>query len=446
MMQESLTPVYYRSLLSAEGGHGFDVGGAAGRDEACDGGGGGENDDRDGEAHGIVGAYVVELIGHVVGSDHGDGNANEETEARLKDRSAKDHAHDVGTVCSERHAQTDLAGSARYLVRGDAIEADGCEDQRKQAEQGCEARDETLLSEVAGDLVVEGVEVDYSEVGIDVSERAADLGVEILRRPLEVHRDGVDEERPALRHDEIRFGQACYLLGERAKVHWPHVFAGVVVFGVCDDADDLEQRGKLLIEVSEVASHGIFLGKEFFYKRLIDHCDLLRSGGVLLGECSSANDGLTYGLEEVRADAIPRRVVVIVGSGRGASCYVDSFAPVVSFKRAVEREADALDAGQRFELLLELLIERGKRLCRVACTCRVEMEDVAIVGLEAEILMLHVAKTLGEEACSDEQHKRERGLKYDEGFLRQRCTVARGTVAASQRLRRIGMRCDQDRK
>ena len=65
---------------------------------------------------------------------------------------------------------------------------------------------------------------------------------------------------------------------------------GIVVFRVGDDADNFVVGGVFLIEGSEVAADGIFVGKEFLDERLIDYGDHARSGGVLIGEAAAAND------------------------------------------------------------------------------------------------------------------------------------------------------------
>jgi hypothetical protein len=119
------------------------------------------------------------------------------------------------------------------------------------------------------------MQVNHREVWIDVCQSPSHHRVEILRWSLKVQRHGVDVERSTLRHYEIRLRQPRNLLRQRAEVHRPHLVARVGVFGVCHDTDDLERRGKLLIENTEASSDGVFLGKELLHKRLIDHRDFL---------------------------------------------------------------------------------------------------------------------------------------------------------------------------
>jgi hypothetical protein len=57
---------------------------------------------------------------------------------------------------------------------GDPIETDGGEEEREQAEQRREARDQSLLDEPIGNLLLECLELHDGEVGIDDRERVAD--------------------------------------------------------------------------------------------------------------------------------------------------------------------------------------------------------------------------------------------------------------------------------
>ncbi len=73
---------------------------------------------------------------------------------------------------AEGHADADLRRAAHDGVSGDAVEADGGQQQREGAEEHGEPRDHALLGEAVGDLLVEGLELHDGEVGIDAGERA----------------------------------------------------------------------------------------------------------------------------------------------------------------------------------------------------------------------------------------------------------------------------------
>ncbi len=70
----------------------------------------------------------------------------------------------------------------------------------------------------------------------------------------------------------------------------------------------------------------------------------------------------------------------------------DAFSPVVAFERTVECHADVGHAGKRRESLFDLAVESWNAINGVTGAGRIEVEDVAIVGSNAEILMLEIAE------------------------------------------------------
>ena len=118
----------------------------------------------------------------------------------------------------------------------------------------------------------------------------------------------------------------------------------------------------------------------------------------------------------------------------------NALAPVVAFQRTIHSHAHAGDAGQRGEAIFDLAIERGQAIDGIARAGRIEMQHVAVGSGDAEVLMLQVGERFGHQNGSGEQDQGERGLKYDQSFLRQRRAVARGAVHAAQRLGRLCVR------
>jgi len=116
----------------------------------------------------------------------------------------------------------------------------------------------------------------------------------------------------------------------------------------------------------------------------------------------------------------------------------DHFAPVVG-EWSVEGERRALDAGNAFEALLEGAVGGVELLGGVAGEWRIEAEVDAMVGLEAEVLMLHVEEAAGEQACSCEKDNGQGGLHDDERFLGEGRTVAGGAIGAAKSFGRFGV-------
>ncbi len=118
----------------------------------------------------------------------------------------------------------------------------------------------------------------------------------------------------------------------------------------------------------------------------------------------------------------------------------DALAPVIAFERTVHGERYGTHAGQCGEAILELAIEAGQTVDGVSGACGVEMEDVTVLSLNAEVLMLKIAERPCHEDRACEQHHGERSLKNDEYLLRQRGPVALGAIDTAQHLGRLGMR------
>ena len=126
----------------------------------------------------IVDSNAVELARHEAAAEQRDRDADGEAESYLPGGGAENEREDVVAVGAESHAQADFAGAARDRVGSDAVEADGGQHESEQSKQSSEAADEAFLIEVSGDLVVESLEVEDREIGIDIRERAANERLE----------------------------------------------------------------------------------------------------------------------------------------------------------------------------------------------------------------------------------------------------------------------------
>ena len=135
------------------------------------------------------------------------------------------------------------------------------------------------------------------------------------------------------------------------------------------------------------------------------------------------------------ADAQPRRIVLIsVWRRRSLAFDVNRLSPVVAFHRAIERETDAAHAGDRCEIVVELAVE-GIELGRfVSRHLRIDVQDVAVCGLEPELLMLHISQALRQQSRSAQQHQRQRRLCDDQRLLGPAHALPGGTVGSAQRV------------
>ena len=70
------------------------------------------------------------------------------------------------------------------------------------------------------------------------------------------------------------------------------------------------------------------------------------------------------------------------------------------------------------------------------------MGNIAIGRLKTEMLALHIAQALRQQACSRKQHERQRRLRNHERFLRPAAAASAGTAGAAKRVGRSGVRRD----
>src|SRR5215471_3235925 len=141
----------------------------------------------------------------------------------------------------------------------------------------------------------------------------------------------------------------------------------------------------------------------------------------------------------MRAHPVPGCTVMGIRPGREPALDVHAFTPIVTLQWAVQGKANALNPGKRGELPLKPLVESRQTLRLVTRPCRIEMNYIAIRRFNAEVLMLQIEQSAGEQSGAYKKHQRKRSLKDDQGFLRQRGAIRSGTVEAMQGLCRIRM-------
>ena len=99
------------------------------------------------------------------------GNTDGETKSGLDDGATENHGDDPEALSAEGHADADLAGLTGDGVCGDAVEADGGEEERERSKESCKAGDEAIFAEAVGDLLIEGLELHDGEIWVPTESK-----------------------------------------------------------------------------------------------------------------------------------------------------------------------------------------------------------------------------------------------------------------------------------
>src|SRR3984885_1047915 len=145
------------------------------RDDAGNKGAESKGEDRYGKDERVPSLDLIELVGDQARAANGDRNADGEPDDDLQESIVQNKADDIAAIGPQSHAHTYFAGAALDGIRGDSIEADGGEDECKKTEEAGQLRDGSLLIEVGVDLLLQSLNTEQSDIGIDVAEDAANL-------------------------------------------------------------------------------------------------------------------------------------------------------------------------------------------------------------------------------------------------------------------------------
>src|SRR6185369_16805923 len=110
----------------------------------------------------------------------------------------------------------------------------------------------------------------------------------------------------------------------------------------------------------------VFSGEERLFELLVHDHNLLRTRRVLVSEPASANDGHSDRIEKACAHPIPVGEAILIGARCGMTLPDDAIAPLISAEREIARKAHVSQSRDRAEVVLELLVERGKLIEFVA--------------------------------------------------------------------------------
>src|SRR5215470_11029969 len=113
-------------------------------------------------------------------------DADDETDENLQECSSQDEPDDLGAIGAECHAYSDFTGATLDGVGGDAIKADGGEDEGENAEESRHLGHSTLRIEVGVDVLPHGDDVLQGDVGVNLAENAANLRLDSIHAAMEL--------------------------------------------------------------------------------------------------------------------------------------------------------------------------------------------------------------------------------------------------------------------
>ena len=124
----------------------------------------------------------------------------------------------------------------------------------------------------------------------------------------------------------------------------------------------------------------------------------------------------------------------MVAEIRRASGKKDGATPIVSTHGAVQGIAGGNDPRKGAQSSLQFAVGTRQLICGETVECFTDVYDIAMINLEAEVLLLQLAQALREQDGAGNQHERERSLAHHQRLLRERSSLAGGTIASAQGL------------
>ena len=228
------------------------------------------------------------------------------------------------------------------------------------------------------------------------------------------------------------------MLSQRGEHHGMRRTAGAHVLGVAHDAYDFKGRAVLRYVQAEMFPDGILVREELFGEGLIHYSDTARGAGVFFADAPSAQNRLAHGFKVSGAHAIPGCVGFVIQLGHAVAFGNDGFTPIINVG-GIECQRGALYSGNLRQAALQLAVERVELGLGVTGRRFIHHNADAVIGLEAKALMLEIAQAAGQQTCAREQDDGERGLHYDQDFLRQRSAVAGAAIGPAQSLNRVAV-------
>ena len=132
----------------------------------------------------------------------------------------------------------------------------------------------------------------------------------------------------------------------------------------------------------------------------------------------------------------------MVAEIRRSSWKKDRATPIVSTHGAVQGIAGGNDARNGAQSGLQFAVGTRQLIRGETVKCFTDVYDIAMIDLEAEVLLLQLAQALREQDGAGNQHERERSLTHHQQLLRERSSLGGGAIASAQGLDGIAVRAD----
>src|SRR5262249_2809968 len=210
-------------------------------------------------------------------------------------------------------------------------------------------------------------------------------------------------------------GRLC----ERQEVHGVVLPVDGGVGGVFHHANDFMRpilRGLGRTGIAKPMANRIAVAEKLLDELLIDDGDGRRMQRVLRREAAPHDDTRPDGVEVLRGAFHPGRTFVQVR----LALNLDAGSPVVLLHWRVGGEADFENAGNGVEAVFNGLVEWFNLCVLVTGRLWIDVDDVAVRGIQLHVDVLCLVEALREKARRDEQHQRKRGLQDNERALYER--------------------------
>src|SRR4029077_1240817 len=182
------------------------------------------------------------------------------------------------------------------------------------------------------------------------------------------------------------------------EVHGTHLARGAPVIRVFGHSNNLKCT-RMFKVVTEVFANGVTILEILLLKEAIYQGDRARPRRVLFVAGPAFDNFGTDGVKVFRAPGPP--CCTLIGSSRGwrrIALNINTLTPVVSFHGTVKRKADLLNAGNSVYILVELAVKRLQLLRLVSRHLWINMQNVSVGRVKAEVPVLHIVQAAGEQA------------------------------------------------
>src|ERR1051326_1172087 len=188
--------------------------------------------------------------------------------------------------------------------------------------------------------------------------------------------------------------------------HRADLTGGLPILCVLSNSNDLKTSGILRVEVPKMLADRVATFEEALGECLIHHSYTVRCGSILVGDAAPLQNPRANAFEIPITGPYPGSIIFVRTRRRqGLSLDIDRLAPVIALHRGVKGKADLIHARDGSQVVVELPVKCGQLPDLESGHVRIKMHDIAIGGLKSEVLMLHVAQALRQQARRAEENE-----------------------------------------